>query len=187
MSPKDTPEDTVMFLLDAPLPEDIREAFLAAGGAVMGGAMMLSDRIFILMLSDLRPRDVSSFRGPAVMRMAREKNCMVISLGFSGLSYDLVWSPAIARRSGEERLEDIAPGERFLFNFVLVDEHCTIRGIRSASVAPQMAQALIRAQRELLSEDHTDEAVNATVAELFARYPKIIPDERFHEISHLGE
>ncbi|WP_333827268.1 hypothetical protein [Pararhodobacter sp.] len=180
-------DDMVIYQIGAPLPDDIRATFLSAGGNETGGALLLPARMFILLLSDITPRDISAFLGPAVMRMARETNCMVLSLLFSGLSYDMVWSPHTARRTGEPRLAKPDPGEHMLFTFILVDETCVIRAIRSSSVAPQMGQALVRAHRELLAEPHTNEAINATVAELFARYPKKIPDERFHEISHLGE
>ena len=169
------------------LPAEFMAALGMALASGSSGFMNLPMKAFVVAAPDSHESDVLAFRGPARMRLARERSYMLVSLDFRVLNFDLVWMAAAARQSGEPLMPAMERDEHDAFTFILCDERGMVRGLRAATVAPDMGRALRRAQAELMAEMHRPAEVMRDLQALFAAYPRTIPDERFHEISDLGE
>lgn len=166
------------------LPLDTREAFFAAGTS---GAINLPGQTVTMVLEDYRPEDRKAFLGMANFRIALCNTFMLVSPSFAGFNFDIVWSPAIAKRTGEPLTPMDAGDGHLLFHFILADGLHMVRGIRSATIAPNCGTALHRAQNTLMSRDISDTDVYAEMALLFSRYQKGFPDGFFHEVCALGD
>lgn len=165
------------------LPPATREAFEETG---TGGVIDLESQTAIMALQDYRPQDEEAFHGMANFRIALCQTFLLISVSFSGYSFDMIWSPVIARMSDE----DITPVDtsmgHMLFNFILTDGDHVIRAIRTATISPNCGAALARAQNELMQRDIDDIDVHAEIALLFAEHPGGFPHSFFDEICPLG-
>lgn len=177
-------DDATILKIGDPLPDTMREAFFASGTS---GAINIPGQTITMVLSDYSPKDREAFRGIANFRVARCKTFMIVSPAFRSFNFDIVWSPAIARQSGEPVLPEDARSSHLLFNFVLADGLHRVRAIRSATIAPNCGEALCRAQREPMAEDISDMDVHAEMAVLFSRYPQGFPSNFFHEVCALGD
>ena len=166
-----------------PLPQHIREVFFATGTS---GAVSIPDQMVTMVLEDYKKEDLEAFYGIANFRVSLRKNFMIISPAFSGFNFDIVWSPVIAKNIGEPVLPADAGDSHMVFNFVLVDGLHYVRGIRTATIAPNCAQALYRAQNTLMNKDVSEIDVLTEMTLLFADYPKGFPTGFFHEVCPLG-
>ena len=169
------------------MPAEFMGALRMALASGSWGFMNLPMKAFVVAAPGFRESDVGTFRGPARMRLARERSFMLVSLDFRDLQFDLVWFAAAARRSGEPLMPPMEREDHDAFSFILSDERGVVHGIRAATVASDMGRALRRAQSELMAEMHAPGQVMRDIQALFTTYPRSIPDERFHEISDLGE
>ena len=73
-----------------------------------------------------------------------------------------------------------------MFNFVLVDGIHVVRGIRLATVSPDVTMALWQARSELLARAITAACVQSEMMEIFAQYPRGIPETFFHASCDFG-
>jgi hypothetical protein len=166
------------------LPESFREAFFATGTS---GAINIPGQIVTMVLEDYQAKDLDAFYDIANFRVALCKTFMIVSPSFKGFNFDIVWSPAIAKSTGEPILPADAGQTHLLFNFVLADGLHYVRGIRSASIAPNCGAALYRAQHELMNKNITEMDVYTEMTLLFSKYPNGFPSNFFHEICALGD
>lgn len=166
------------------LPYEIMESMASVG---TGSVMNLPRQLIIMGLSDYREEDLSVFEGPARFRMGLGKTFMILSPEFEGLSFDMIWSPVIARNTKEPPMPKPAEGEHALFSFVLVDGSQTVRGIRVATISENVALAIWRAQQGLEQRSVTEEALSQEMMALFQKYPQGIPEVFFHEACDFGD
>jgi hypothetical protein len=166
------------------LPSPISDALIGTGTS---GMINLPQQLFITALADFRTSDAEVFRGPARFRVGLGQTFMLISLSFRTLNFDVIWSPHIAATTGEPDMEKPDDGAHLLFNFVLADGIQIARSIRTATISPQCATAIWRAQQELNDRKSTPEDLEKEMIDLFNRYPTEIPDMFFHETCSLGD
>jgi hypothetical protein len=112
---------------------------------------------------------------------------MIISVRFRNFNFDMIWSATVARNTGEPGYEGVKRGQHAPFSFILVDGAMIVRGIRMATISWECANAIKKAQAELMSQEDRPEAINAEMASIFARYPNGIPEGFFHETCNLGD
>lgn len=174
------------YIVGEALPLEARMRF-AEGGMHTGGAIDLPRQALFMMLADYRPADGDAFVGPARLRVGRMKNFMIISPSFKGFSLDMIWSPVIAKASGEPDLEPVEKGHHPAFSFILLDGDLVVRKIRVATLSPAVGKAIRRARRELMQMDVTAEAVDKELNEIFTRNPNGLHDAMFHEVCDLGD
>lgn len=151
------------------------------------GAIDLPSRLVILTLSDFRPADAQAFYGPARMRISAAKTFLMVSPIFTSFSFDIVWTPSTALRSGEPALPQPDPTEHMVLNFVLTDGTMIVRGIRSSSISPGCSLAMWRAQQKLLRKSPTQDESTREMAKTFERYPNGFADGFFHESCAFGD
>jgi len=171
-------------MLNRRLPAGIADAISTIG---TGSAIDLPRQMIVMQLADYRKDDLTSFEGPARFRVGLGQNFLLISPMFRGLSFDIIWSPVIARRTGEPDMEKPAAAEHMAFNFILVDGAQIVRGIRLATISPDVATAIWRARGELKSRTVTASALEAEMIALFSRYPRGIPETFFHDACDFGD
>lgn len=176
---------TLALMEGQPLPEAL--LLKMPGGATPSGAVDLPGQIVLMTLADYRRSDRSEFLGPARFRISRQRSFMMLSPAFKTFSFDIIWSPVIARESGEPEMQGVDRGDHLAFTFVLLDGEGVIRGIRMATLSPACSQAMYRARRELMAEDVTRDDMNTEMRSLFARHPRGFPDVMFHETCDLGD
>ena len=66
-----------------------------------GTVINLPYKLIVVALTDYKPEDLTSFNGPARFRVGFAQKLPLISPMFRGLSFDVVWSPFIAKMAGE--------------------------------------------------------------------------------------
>jgi hypothetical protein len=170
-------------MVGQPLDDDFASKFKRSGSS---GAINLENQSVLLCLSDFKPTDLKEFEGPAELRVSRQKHFAIISVVFETFSFDIIWSPQIAKLSGEEIYD---PGEEYchpVFNFILLDEGYVVRGIRVATIDWPVAQAIQRAQQDLMQQDVNEDRSMIALQVLFSKYPNGLPLEVFHEYCALG-
>ena len=170
-------------ILGQRLPPKIAEVVSATGS---GTAINLPYRQIVVALTDYRPENLTSFNGPARFRVGLARNFLLISPKFHGLNFDIVWSPLIARMVGEPEMDRPSASDKMMFNFVLVDGTHIVRGIRVATVSPDVTMALWRARSELLARAVTAASIQSEMTEIFDQYPHSIPETFFNASCDLG-
>lgn len=175
-----------IFTVDQPLPFHLRRVFVSEMAAT-GGIVDLPNQQCVFRLVDYSPADDRSFAGPAVMRVARLKTCLLLSPVFGHLNFDIIWTPAMGMAANAVALKQPGPQEHLHFSFILTDADMIIRAIRTASMSPAVGMALWRAQTELASKSFTGASVIDDVNALFQTYPVSMPDGIFHEICAFGD
>ena len=163
------------------LPTKIAEAVSGSGTVIN-----LPYKLIIVALTDYKSGDMTSFNGPARFRVGQAQNFLLISPMFRGLSFDVVWSPFIAKMAGEPVMDRPSASDQMMFNFVLVDGIHVVRGIRLATVSPDVTMALWQARSELLARAITAACVQSEMMEIFAQYPRGIPETFFHASCDFG-
>ena len=174
---------------DHPLPDEIAAVLRSSG---TGAMINLPRQLIILSLQDYRPADLADFEGSARFRVAALRTVLLISVSMGSLNFDIIWSPVIARETGEPLMEPPSPTAHPAFSFVLADAAQVARGIRMATISPACATALWRGQQDLLSREtqaggFTSEMVMQEIRALFGQFPRSVPDNVFHEICDLGD
>jgi hypothetical protein len=177
-------KEALSITMNKPLPEEIGGGLLQAGA---GTLVSLPQQLIIMGLMDMRPSDIATVEGPARFRVGLAENFMIISPMYKGLSFDIIWSPVIAKLSGEPPMEKPIKGQHPLFNFVLIDGHQVVRSIRSATISEEVAMAIWRAQGELSAKNIQQEDLHAEMMDVFGRYPSGIPEGFFHEVCDFGD
>ncbi len=173
-----------ILLVGETLPAETRNVFASTG---TGGAINLPNQTITMVLHDFRPTDIESFEAPARFRVSLCKSFLLISPSFDGFNFDIVWSPLIAKMTGEPPLERPSPTTHLMFNFILADGDCVVRSIRSATISPDCGHALWRAQEQLMGSSYTGDELQSEMNTLFRQYPKGIPETFFHESCKLGD
>lgn len=166
------------------LPLATSEAFTETG---TGGVLDLESQSITMVLDDYRPQDEEAFNGMANFRIALCKTFLMVSVSFSRFSFDLIWSPVIAKLADEDITPVDASMGHMLFNFILADSDHVIRAIRTATISPNCGAALARAQNALMQRDIEDLDVHAEIALLYADHPQGFPHTFFDEICALGD
>ena len=166
------------------LPPKIVEAVSATGS---GTVINLPYKLIVVALTDFRPEDLTSFNGPARFRVGLARNFLLISPTFRGLSFDIVWSPLIAKMAGEPEMDRPSVSDQMMFNFVLVDGLHIVRGIRLATVSPDVAMVLWRAKSELSVRAITAASVRSEMMGIFDQYPRSIPETFFDAACDFGD
>lgn len=179
---------TPIFLaLGAPLPSPLNET-LGQAAQTMGGAMNLPEQRIATFLPGLTAEEIRAFEGPARFRVYRGETLIVISLSFARYSFDLVWSPVTATLTGEPPFEGVQADVHMLFTFILVDDALVVRGLRQATISPEVGKAINRAQRELhtIAQIRHQDVANE-MSRIFDAHPDGLPDGMFHAICNLGD
>ena len=171
------------FILGQRLPQRVAEVVFATGS---GTAINLPYKLIVFALTDYKPEDLTSFNGPARFRVGLARNFLLISPKFRGLNCDIVWSPLIARKVGEPVMDRPSASDQMTFNFVLVDGIHVVRGIRLATVSPDVTMALWQARSELLARAITAASIQSEMTEIFDQYPHGIPDTFFNASCDFG-
>ena len=150
-------------ILGQRLPPKIAEVVSATGS---GTAINLPYKQIVMALTDYKPEDLTSFNGPARFRVGLARNFLLISPKFRGLNCDIVWSPLIARMVGEPAMDRPSASDQMMFNFVLVDGTHIVRGIRLATISPDVTMALWQASSELLARAITAASIQSEMTEI---------------------
>ncbi|MFG6546879.1 hypothetical protein ACGYLM_17955 [Sulfitobacter sp. 1A10445] len=58
-----------------------------------------------MVLHDFRPSDIAAFEVSARFRVSLRKSFLLISPAFEGFTFDIVWSPLVAKLTGEPPME----------------------------------------------------------------------------------
>lgn len=180
----DLPEGATLFLQGCPLPSPMREIIVATGST---GMVNLPRQIFVTALSDYRASDEAAFSGPAQFRVGLARSFIILSLSMRTLNFDVIWSPVIAAQTGEPNMIRPSGSEHLLFNFILAYGEQVIRSIRQATISPECAIAIWRAQQEMSSRNVTSADLEAELHALFKQYPVSIPETFFHATCNLGD
>ena len=174
----------IVFSSEQKLPSSIIDVMRVSGTQV---SINLPVGLMVMVLADYNSKDLENFKGPARFRVYCGRNLMIISSKFKGFSFDSVWSPLIARQNGEPDMTKPSATTHMLFNLVLADEHMLVRGIRSATISPDVTMSLWRAWDELSTRGSTPEGFQAEMIELFNEYPREFPETFFHDTCDFGE
>lgn len=166
------------------LPSHISNAMASIG---TGSVINLPDRLIIMKLSDYQPSDLEAFEGPARFRVGLGKNFLLISPMYRNVSFDIIWSPLIARMTAEPAMEKPTQGDHMVFNFALVDDDHFIRGLRVSTISYDVVMAIWRAQQTLQEKEITPESLQSEMISLFKQYPMGIPENFFHAACDFGE
>tara|TARA_R110002051_G_scaffold98120_1_gene168259 strand:- start:23 stop:517 length:495 start_codon:yes stop_codon:yes gene_type:complete len=159
---------------------------IASQAPGMSGGLQFDMGIVLMRLDAPRKREVREFSGPATVRIGDFGSFMLFSPKFPSFSFDLLWSPVIARSSETPGIVDIAEGDRLNMNYILVDESTTVRTIRTGTIGPKASAFLARTQRDLMGRDVDAEQVRRDMERLFRAHPRGIPDGAFHARSRIG-
>lgn len=176
---------TMILLEGKPLPEAL--TLKMPKDAATTGAVHLPGQMILMTLADYRRSDRDEFLGPARFRVSRQRSFMMLSPAFKTFSFDIIWSPAIARESDEPAPEAMNDKDHLAFTFVLLDGAGIVRGIRVATLSPACGAAMHRAREELMAANVTRADMNREMQDLFARHPRGFPDIMFHETCNLGD
>lgn len=173
-----------IYTIGQPLPLNKSEDFINHGTAA---SINMPTKTICMVLDEFEPKDLIAFEGMANFSIALCKNFMLITINFKGYCFDVIWSPVMAKASGEPLLSRQSTDGHLLFNFILADRKHVIRGIRSATIAPNCAAALHKAQKELMSREITELDVDVEMTLLFTQYAGAIPQNFYHEVCALGD
>jgi hypothetical protein len=143
--------------------------------------------LLILRLHDYQKEDLEAFFGKATFRVSKQKHFMVISPDFTRYSFDIIWSPVLARQSGEPPMEAVSQDTHLVFHFVLTDQNLIVKGLRSASISPDCGRALYRASTELRQIQSSVYEMTMEMQTVFGKYLGGFPDTFFHEQCFLGD
>ncbi|MBW3243656.1 hypothetical protein KUV57_13360 [Epibacterium sp. DP7N7-1] len=152
----------------------------------MSGGLQFDLGIALMRLDGPRKREVREFSGPATVRIGDFGSFLLFSPKYPSFSFDLLWSPVIAKASDTPGMIDIADGDRLNLNYILVDETTTVRAIRTGTIGPKASAFLARKQRDLLGRDVDAEQVRRDMQRLFQSHPRGIPDGDFQARSKIG-
>lgn len=179
--------EPILLALNAPLPSPLGET-IGVAAQVAGGAMNLPDQLISVFLPGVTRSEIAAFEGPARFRLYRGKSLIIISLDFAKFSFDLIWSPVTAALAGERPFSGVQSGAHILFTFILIDEGLIVRGLRQATISPEVGQAINRAQRDLHTvKNIRAEDVEREMALIFGSHPEGLPDGMFHAICDFGD
>jgi len=151
-----------------------------------GGVLLMSDRLILLRVEDMSQQDVKEMQGRIRVGVYRGKHTLMINLLSRNLSFDLWWSPEIARRMGERPVpaDDI---HHPMMTIIALDGRNVVRNIRSATLSPEVNMAISRAMNELLQTPSSARDVELEVNAISILYPGPMPEGLFHAICHLGD
>ena len=173
----DLTSDGLVFTLEKRIPVEIAEIIQKTDIRTI---LNLPFRLAVLAPADYSPKDLEIFKGPARFRVGRARNFMLISPEFQGLNFDIIWSPLMARVTGEPGMKKPGKNEHMVFNLVLADENGMTCGIRSSLITPDVALAIWCAKTELLDMTIRAEDIQSEIVDLFNLYPCHIPELFFH-------
>ncbi|WP_027234099.1 hypothetical protein [Leisingera caerulea] len=168
-----------------PLPLEMGLA-IASQPAGMSGGLFFDLNMILMRLDQPRKRELRDFNKQATVRLGDFGSFLLFSPKFRGFSFDLLWSPVIARAQDGAGMVAVNEGERLNLNFVLVDERTIVRGIRVGTIGPKASGFLARTQRNLMGRDVDAEQVQRDMERLFGEHPHGIPDKMFKARSAIG-
>ncbi|MCH8491106.1 MAG: hypothetical protein LAT81_14420, partial [Oceanicaulis sp.] len=128
-------------------------------GQETGGAIRINDQIILLKIGDITKKDILALAGEVTFRVYRGSSVLLVNLVTKTISFDLLWSPYIAKANGETVIQ-VDRDEHMVFNIITIDRKNRVRAIRTSSINFETATALARGMQELLEKPVTREDVD---------------------------
>lgn len=178
-------ESGIILSVGRPLPVHMG-LLLASQPEGMGGGLIFEAGLVLMRLDAPSQSELRQFSGPANIRIGDFGSFLLFSPQFPSVSFDLVWSPVIARRSRTTGIPPLENGQRLNLSFALVDERAVVRALRAGTIGPRCTSFLRSTTENLMGRDVDAEQVARDMERVFTNYPHGIPDEAFQARSQIG-